>query len=168
MTQCFVCRNCKNTIIIRYDEGKEILFCILHMLRIHTGLRNWSKTNVFDLHLKKKNPFDIGVPCIKITKSELLFEQYRMALNWEKYDIEFLNDDAIKHNQILFDFMQRILNSLYGLYLYEKCPLIDTIMKDQLRKQSSVEVEKPNRKKRPETKERKVHLRLIQKILFCE
>ena len=60
------------------------------------------------------NPFDIGVPCIKITKSELLFEKYRMALNWDKYDIEFLNDDAIKHNQILFDFMQLILNSLDG------------------------------------------------------
>ena len=35
-TQCFVCRNCKKTILIRFDED---FFCILHMLRIHTGLR---------------------------------------------------------------------------------------------------------------------------------
>ena len=53
ITQCFVCHNFKNNILIRADEGKEKVFCILHMLRIHTGLRKWSKTNVFDLHLKK-------------------------------------------------------------------------------------------------------------------
>ena len=58
----------------------------------------WNKRNIFDLHLKKKNPFDIRVPCIKIENSELLIEQYRMALNREKYDIEFQNDDAIKRN----------------------------------------------------------------------
>ena len=29
-----------------------------------------------------------------------------MALNRDKYDIEVLDDDAIKRNQILFDFMQ--------------------------------------------------------------
>ena len=64
------------------------------MLRIHTGLRKWSKGNVFELNLKKLNPFDIGKPCIKIGKGELLFEQYRMALNQDKYDIEVRNDDA--------------------------------------------------------------------------
>ena len=74
------------------------VFCILHILRIHTGLWKWSKRNIFDFHLKKKNPFDIRVPCIKIENSELLIEQYRMSLNREKYDIEFQNDDAIKRN----------------------------------------------------------------------
>ena len=68
------------------------------MLRIHTGLCKLSKKNVFDLHLKKMNPFDICEPCIIISKRELLFEQYRMALNWDKYDIEVQNDDAIKRN----------------------------------------------------------------------
>ena len=43
-----------------------------------------------------------------------------MALDWDKYDIEVQNDDAIKRNQIFFDFMQRTLNCLYGLYLHEK------------------------------------------------
>ena len=73
MTQCFVCRNLKNTILIRAVEGKENVFCILHMSSIHTGLWKLSKTNVYDLHLKNMNPFDIGVPCINIAGSELLF-----------------------------------------------------------------------------------------------
>ena len=52
------------------------------------------------------NPFDISKPFIKISKSELLFEQYRMALKRDKYDIEVQNDDAIKRNRILFDFVR--------------------------------------------------------------
>ena len=70
-----------------------------------------------------------------------------MALNWYKYDIDIQNDDAIKRNQILFDFMQRTFNRLDGLYLNERCLLIYVIMKDQLRKQSAEEIEKPNREK---------------------
>ena len=133
------------------------------MLRIHTGLRKLSKTNVYDLHIKKMIPFDIGKPCINIASSEFLFDQYKMALNWDKYDIEIQNDVAIKRNRIFFDFMQRTFNILYGLYLRERCLLIDVIMKDQLRKQSAAEIEKLNREKRQETKERKVHLSLLQK-----
>ena len=82
---------------------------------------------MFDLHLKRMNPFDIRVPCIKIANSELLFEQYRMDLNREKYDIEVRNDDTIKRNRIFFDFMQQTFSRLDGLYLREKCLLIDTI-----------------------------------------
>ena len=52
------------------------------------------------------NPFDISKPCIKIAKSGLLFEKYRMSLNRDKYDIEVRNDDAINCNQIFFDFMK--------------------------------------------------------------
>ena len=44
------------------------------------------------------NPFDIGKPCIKVAKIEVLFEQYIMAFNWYKYDIEVRNDDVIKCN----------------------------------------------------------------------
>ena len=80
MTQCFVFRNCKKTIIIQYAKGKEKFFCIVHMLRIHTGLREFSKRNVFDLHILKVNPFHICVPCLKIANIELLFVNYRMAL----------------------------------------------------------------------------------------
>ena len=69
----------------------------------------------------------------------MLFEQYRMALNRDKYDIEVRNDDAIKRNQILFDFMQQNFNRLDGSYIHEKCLLIDTIIKDKLRKKSEAE-----------------------------
>ena len=48
------------------------------------------------------NTFRIYETYNKIEKSKLLFEQYKMALNWEKYDIEVRNDDAINCNQICF------------------------------------------------------------------
>ena len=63
------------------------------------------------------NPFYIGLPCIKIKKSELLFEIYIMSLNQDKYETEVLNDDTINSNRIFFDFMQRTFNHLDGLYL---------------------------------------------------
>ena len=42
-----------------------------------------------------------------------------MALIREKYDIEVRDDDAIKRDQIIFDFMQRTVNRLDGLYMHE-------------------------------------------------
>ena len=98
----------------------------------------------------------------------MLFEQYIMALNWYKYDIDIRNDYAIKLKRILFDFVQRTFNSLDVLYLHEKCLLIDKIIKYQLRKHSEAEIEKSEHRKSPETKERKVHPSLLQKIRFCE
>ena len=89
-----MCCNCQNTLLIRSDEGKEMVLCILYMLRIHTGLRKLSKKNVYDLHLKNMNPFEIGKPCMIIARREMLFEQYIMAINQDKYDIEVRNDDA--------------------------------------------------------------------------
>ena len=79
-------------------------FCILHMIRIHTGFLKLSKKNVYDLHLKKMYPFEIGKPCIIIARRELLFEQYKMAFKRDKYDIEVHNDDEMKRNQIFLDF----------------------------------------------------------------
>ena len=86
------------------------------------------------------NPFDIRVPCIMIAKSELLFEQYIMTLNPYKYDIEIRDDDAIKRNQIFFDFIQQTFNHLDGLYLNDGCVLVDAIIKYQLSKQSAEEI----------------------------
>ena len=52
-TQCFVCHNCKTkSHLICWRKRKG--FCILHMLRIHTGLRKLSKTSLYDLHLNKR------------------------------------------------------------------------------------------------------------------
>ena len=79
------------------------------------------------------NPFNIFLPYIQITNSELLFEQERMAHNWDKYDIEVQNDHAIKHIQIFFYYMQQTFNRLGGLYLHEAFLLVDKMMKDQLR-----------------------------------
>ena len=110
MTQYFVCRTCKKNISIQAAAIKGKVFCIVHMLRIHTGLRKWSKKTLFDLHLKKMKPFGIHEPCIKIANNELLFEKYRMALNRDKYEIEVQNDNARKRNQTLFDFMQGTFN----------------------------------------------------------
>ena len=86
------------------------------------------------------NPFEIGKPYIIITRGELLFQQYRMALKRGKYYIEVQNDDEIKLNHIFFDFIQQKFNRLDGLYLYEKSLLIDTIIENQSRKQSAAEV----------------------------
>ena len=60
-----------------------------------------------------------------------------MALNQDRYDIEVPDDDAIKRNQISFDFMQQTLSCLDGLYMDERCLLIYKIKIDQLRKQSA-------------------------------
>ena len=80
------------------------------MLRIHTGLRKWNKNNVYDRHLREINLIGTDKPCIKISKSELLFEKYRMALKRDKDAIEIQRDDAIKRNRIFFDFMLRMFN----------------------------------------------------------
>ena len=59
-------------------------------------------------------------PCIKIANSAVLFEKYRMALKRDKDAIEIQKDDAIKRNQLFFDFMLRIFNHLNQLYEQEK------------------------------------------------
>ena len=69
----------------------------------------------------KKILFEISKPCNIIAGRKILFEKYRIALKWNKYDIEVQNDDAIKRNQIFFNFMQRTFNRLYGSYLHGKC-----------------------------------------------
>ena len=97
------------------------------------------------------NPFCIYESCIKIAKTEALFKQYRMALNQENYYIEVPKDDAINHNQF-FHFMLRTFNRLDGLYLCERCLLIDAIIKDKIRKKNSEETRKLNRGKSPEIK----------------
>ena len=98
------------------------------MLRIHTGLRKWNKKNRYHILLCDNNPIGINQPCIKIANSELLFEKYRMALKRDKYAIEIQKDDAIKRNQLFFDFMLRMFNNLNQLYEKETSLLIYTIL----------------------------------------
>ena len=122
------------------------------MLSIRTGLQKLSKTNVYDLHHIKIDPFYISKPWIRIANSELSFEEYMIALKQEKYDIEVRDYGTIKHNQIIFDFMQRMFNLLDRLYIIENCILINTMEKYQLRKQSLAEVKILSRKKRKQIK----------------
>ena len=56
----------------------------------------------------------------------MLFEQYRMTLKRDKYNIEVRDDDAINRNQVFFDFMQQTFKSLDGLYMDERFILMDT------------------------------------------
>ena len=60
-----------------------------------------------------------------------------MALKRDKYAIEIQKDDAIKRNQIFFDFILRMFNHLNQLYEKEKSLLIDTILKYQSRDKSA-------------------------------
>ena len=88
MTHCYVCDNFQMSIFIQSTNVKEGVFCILQMLRIHTGLRKWNKNNVYHIHLRENGPIGINEPCIKIANSEVLFEIYKMALKQDKKSIE--------------------------------------------------------------------------------
>ena len=83
-------------------------------------MRKWNKNNVYDKHLHEINRIGIDKQCIKIAKSELLFEKYRVDLKRDKDAIEIQKDDAINRNRILFDFMLGMFNHITQLYVNEK------------------------------------------------
>ena len=116
MTQCYVYDNYKMSIFIQSSNVKEEVFCILKMLRIHTGLRKWNNKYQHHVLLCDNNPMGIIQPCIKIENDEVLFETYRMALKPDKDAIEIQKYDAIKRNRLLFDFLLRMFNRLNQLY----------------------------------------------------
>ena len=51
MTQFCVCNHCNMSIFIQSSNDKEVFFCILQMLRIHTGLRKRNKKDRFHMLL---------------------------------------------------------------------------------------------------------------------
>ena len=101
------------------------------MLRINTGLRKWNKKDIYHILICDKNLVGINRPCIKIAKNEMLFEIHIMDLKRAKCPSEVQEDDAIKRNQLFFDFMLRMFNNLNQLYERGKSLLIDTILKNQ-------------------------------------
>ena len=139
MSQCIVCNNCNMSIFIQSSNVKEGVFCILQMLRIHTGLRKWNKKDKFHIFLRDKNPLGIKRPCIIIAKNAVFFEQYRIALKRDKDAIDIQEDDEIKRNRLFCDFMLRMFDHLNQLYDKEKSLLIDTILKYHLKKESAKE-----------------------------
>ena len=127
------------SIFIPYSNVKEGVFCTLHMLRIHTGLRKWTNNDRFHMILKKMNPLGIDRPCLKIAKDELLFGKYRIALKRDKDAIDIDGDDAINSHRLVFDYMLRMFDHINQLYEMEKSLLIDAILKYHLRKESDEE-----------------------------
>ena len=59
-TQFIVCNNCNMSIFIPYSNVKEEVFCILQMLRIHTGLQKWNTNDQFHIILSDMNPLGIN------------------------------------------------------------------------------------------------------------
>ena len=118
---------------IPYYNVEEGVFCILQMLKIHTGLRKWTNKDRFHILLKKVNPLGIDRPCLKITKYELLFEKYRIALERDKDAIDIDGDDAIDSQRLVSDFMLRMFDNINELYEMEKSLLIYAILKYHLR-----------------------------------
>ena len=123
-TQCIVCNNCNMSIFIPYSNVKEGVFCILQMLKIHTGLRKWTKHDRFHILLKKMNPLGIDRPYLDIASNELLFEKYRISLKRDKDSIDIDRNDAIDSQQLVFDFMLRMFDHLNQLYEMEKVFLL--------------------------------------------
>ena len=54
---------------------------------------------------------------LRLKRVKFYFRKYRMALNWDKYEIEVIYSVAIKCNLILFDFVQKMFSSLDGFYI---------------------------------------------------
>ena len=108
------------SIFIPSSNVKEGVFCILQMLRIHTGVRKWTKNDQFHIILKNVNPLGIDRPCLNIASNELLFEKYRIALKRDKDAIDIDGDDAIDSYRLFFDFMLRMFDHLNQLYDMEK------------------------------------------------
>ena len=68
------------SIFIPYSNVKEGVFCILQMLKIHTGLLKFTKEDRFHILLKKMSPQGINRPCQNIAKDEVLFEKYQLHI----------------------------------------------------------------------------------------
>ena len=49
-TQCIVCNKCNMSIFIPYSNVKEGFFCILNMVKIHTGLCKWTNKDRFSYY----------------------------------------------------------------------------------------------------------------------
>ena len=72
------------------------------MLRIHTGLRKWTKKDRFRITLRDMNPLEINQPLLTIANNEVLFEQYIIALKRGNNAIDIEGEDEIKHNRLFF------------------------------------------------------------------
>ena len=123
-TQCIVCNNCNMSIFIPSSNVKEVVLCILHILKIHTGLRKWTNKYIFHIIINKMNPLGIDQPCLEIASNKLLFEKYRIALKRDKDSIDIDRNDAIDSHRLVFNFTLRMFDHLNQLYEMEKVFLL--------------------------------------------
>jgi hypothetical protein len=140
---CFVCKNCNRTFKIGVGFSKDAVFVIMHLLRLHIGVRKFKGDNTFDLHLKDVNP-TINTPCEGIAKSQTLYEQYRVAIDLDEYDHQILNDSITKRLFVVQCFLERFLHHILSLYMEDKRIVTDGIKTQHLKE---IEAHKKSKKK---------------------
>ena len=112
------------------------------MLSIHTGMRKLSKTNVYNLHLKIIIHLILVYHVLRLQRVNYYLKNIEWLLVRTNITLRFKMMMQYSVTKNYFDFMRQRLNFMDGLYMHEKCLLIDTIKKYQLRKQSAAEIEK--------------------------
>ena len=65
---CYVCKNCRETYRVGVGFAEDAIFVLIHLMRLHVGVRQFKKNNDFDLHLKGLNR-NVTAPCYIIAKS---------------------------------------------------------------------------------------------------
>ena len=161
--QHFHCRNCKRVYFIQYTDSKANTFSIMHLLRLHTGVRKFCRRNLYDLHLEAMNPFGVSESCAAIKTDPSLFEKYRVALTRDRYDIDLREDDAIERYKNFFYFVNRSFKHLGYLFNEERFHIIAAMRENakfEDEKQLNKKSEKILKKKR---KEREAKARALAK-----
>jgi hypothetical protein len=80
------------------------------------------------------NPL-IHEPCSALSSSQTLFEQYRVALNRDTWEINQTNEDPIKRATIFHNFLIRMFSHLTTYFLNDKDIVMAVILEEQEREQ---------------------------------
>eukprot|EP00978_Attheya_sp_CCMP212_P045955 scaffold367580_cov76-Attheya_sp.AAC.1 len=100
------------------------------------------------------NPL-IHEPCSAISSSQTLFEQYRVALNRDTWDIFHTSEDAIRRATIFHNFLIRMFSELTSYYLDDKDIVMAVILEEQERSQQEEDEEEVEQKRKETLKRRK-------------
>jgi hypothetical protein len=98
--------------------GEQVL-CFTHLLHLHTGVRKWSRKNVYDQHLKTMNPL-IHERCSAMNNSQALFEQYGIALHSEISNMIRLCENPIDRACVFQNFLMRMFKYVCNHYYEDK------------------------------------------------
>eukprot|EP00978_Attheya_sp_CCMP212_P022812 scaffold68740_cov63-Attheya_sp.AAC.1 len=100
------------------------------------------------------NPL-IHEPCSAISTSQTLFEQYRVALNRDTWDIFHTSEDPIRRATIFHNFLIRMFSELTSYYLDDKDIVMAVILEEQERSQQEEDEEEVEQKRKETLKRRK-------------